>query len=126
MARRPRRGDPTGGIRGAEQFAPVYGTTAAKRSSSIATHNITGLATTLVNSAPGLLHSLTINKPVATSVITLYDSLTATGTIIGTITLPNPLLQQGPYTAMYDVELLIGLTVVTATAASDITVSSRP
>jgi hypothetical protein len=27
---------------------------------------------------------------------------------------------------MYDIELLVGLTVVTATGASDITISSRP
>jgi hypothetical protein len=125
----PVEADPTGNIRGAEQFAPVYEDNIAGK--AVVEHrykytNIAGLATTVVESAPGLLHSITINKPVASSVITLYDSLTATGTIIGTITLPAGLLQQGPYTAMYDVELLVGLTVVTATAASDITISSRP
>lgn len=84
--------------------------------------NITGTATTTLKSVPGVLHSITFNKPVATEVITIYDNTTNSGTIIGTITVPaSPL----PVTLTYDVAFWTGLTLVTATASSDITVSFR-
>lgn len=81
--------------------------------------------TTTVKSGAGFLHAITINKPVASSVITIYDNTAGSGTVIGTITLPATLLAQGPYTAIYDVAFGTGLTIVTATGASDITVSFR-
>ncbi len=87
--------------------------------------NITGQATTVVKSGAGLLHALTINTPVATSVITIYDNTAASGTKIATITLPGTLLQEGPYTATYNVSFSTGLTIVTGTASSDITASYR-
>lgn len=79
--------------------------------------------TTTVRGGPGVLHTITINTPVASSVITIYDNTAASGTKIGTITLPATLLQEGPYTAIYDVIFATGLTITTATGASDITVS---
>jgi hypothetical protein len=88
-------------------------------------NNITSTATTLVKTGVGFLHAITVNTPVASSVITLYDNTSAAGTKMGTITLPATLLQEGPYTALYDVTFSVGLTVVTATAASDLTVSYR-
>jgi hypothetical protein len=76
--------------------------------------------TTVVKSTPGILHSITFNKPTATTVVTVYDNIAASGTIIGTITVPaSPL----PVTLTYDISFNTGLTFVTATAASDITVS---
>jgi hypothetical protein len=76
--------------------------------------------TTVVKTTPGILHSITFNKPVATAVVTVYDNTAASGTIIGTITVPaNPL----PVTVTYDASFNTGLTLVTATAAQDITVS---
>lgn len=78
---------------------------------------------TVVKSGVGVLHSITINKPVASSVITIYDNTAASGTKIGTITLPATLLTEGPQTAIYDVAFKTGLTINTATGASDITVS---
>lgn len=84
--------------------------------------NITASAptTTAVKVGTGFLHSITLNKPVATAVITIYDSLAGSGTVIGTITVPaSPM----PVTLFYDVFFTIGLTIVTATASSDITVS---
>jgi hypothetical protein len=84
--------------------------------------NITAAAptTTVVKSAEGILHSITFNKPVATSVVTIYDNTAGSGTVIGTITIPaSPL----PVTLTYDIHFKTGLTIVTATAASDITVS---
>jgi len=87
--------------------------------------NITGTTTTLVSSGEGVLHNITINKAVASSVVTIYDGLTAAaGTKIGTITLPGTLLRSQD-TLTYDVTFKVGLTIVTASGASDITVSYK-
>ena len=85
--------------------------------------NITTDTTTDVKASAGFLHSVVINTPVASSVINIYDNTAASGTLIGTITLPATLLNQGPMTALYDVAFATGLTVKTATGASDITVT---
>ena len=82
--------------------------------------NITGTATTVVKATPGFLHAITFNNPVATSVVTLYDNSAASGTKIGTITVPA---SPQPLTLFYDIATSTGLTVVTATASSDITIS---
>lgn len=82
--------------------------------------NITGQATTLVATGSGTLHTITLNKPTATAVITIYNNTAASGTVLGTITIPaSPM----PVTLTYDIGFAIGLTIVTATASSDITVS---
>lgn len=84
--------------------------------------NITAAAptTTVIRTTAGILHTITFNKPAATGVVTVYDNTSATGTVIATITVPaNP----QPSTIMYDVAFATGLTIVTATAAQDITVS---
>jgi len=81
--------------------------------------NITGQATTTVKSGGGILHTICINTPAATETITIYDNTAASGTKIGTITIfasTNPCLT-------YDVNFTTGLTLVTATASSDLTVS---
>jgi hypothetical protein len=84
--------------------------------------NITGQATTVLKAGPGTLHALTFNTPVATEVVTIFDSTTAAGTKIATITVPaSPM----PVTLFYDVTYGKGLVVLTATASSDITVSFR-
>lgn len=84
--------------------------------------NITGDATTTIKSGAGSLHTLTFNNPVATETVTIYDSTAGSGTKIGTITVPaSPM----PVTLTYDVNFATGLTIVTATAASDITVSYK-
>ena len=87
--------------------------------------NISTLTTTFVKPSPGFLNCLTINTPVAGSVITLYNNTVGSGAVIATITLPATLLNQGPYTAFYDCVCNVGLTIVTITAASNITVSWR-
>jgi hypothetical protein len=76
--------------------------------------------TTLIKSGIGMLHLITFNTPVATAVITIFDNTAASGTKIGTITIPA---SPQPVTIVYDVNFAIGLTILTATAASDITVS---
>lgn len=82
--------------------------------------NITGDATTLVRTGGGILHTLTFNNPTATEVITIYDGLSASGTKLATITIPAT---PQPHSLLYDMEYLVGLTIVTATANSDITVT---
>lgn len=84
--------------------------------------NITAAAptTTVVKTGAGILHTVTLNKPTATAVITIYDNTAASGTVLGTITVPA---SPQPVTLTYDITFSTGLTITTATAASDITVS---
>lgn len=82
--------------------------------------NITGQSTTTAKATPGVLHCITFNNPTATQVITIYDNTAASGNKIGTITIPT---SPQPVSLFYDIIFTIGLTIVTATATSDITVS---
>ncbi len=84
--------------------------------------NITGQATTTLKAGPGQLHAITFNAPTATAVVTIWDNTTNSGTKIGTITVPA---SPQPVTLHYDVQFAKGLTLTTATASSDITVSFR-
>ena len=84
--------------------------------------NITGQSTSVLKAGPGTLHSITFNAPTATEVVTIYDNAAGSGTKIGTITVPSSPL---PVTLTYDVSFGTGLTIVTSTASSDITVSLR-
>ena len=81
--------------------------------------------TTVVKSGAGRFHKLCINKPAATGVITMYDNTAASGTLIGTITQPAALLSSGPICIAYDLTFGTGLTIVTATAAQDLTITYR-
>lgn len=85
--------------------------------------NITTGATTVVKTGGGILHTLTVNKGVATGTISIYDALSATNPI-GIITFGAALLGDPPITATYDVDFVTGLTIVTS-GATDITVSYR-
>lgn len=83
---------------------------------------ITTTATTLVATGPGVLHSITFNKPVATGTVELDDALTNTNpfAIITSAAGAQPL------TLLYDVQFKTGLSITTGTAAQDITVSWSP
>jgi hypothetical protein len=81
---------------------------------------ITTQATTVVKTGQGILHTITFNNPTATAVVTVYDNTSGTGTAIATITVPA---SPQPVTLHYDAVFNTGLTVVTATANSDITVT---
>lgn len=87
--------------------------------------NITTQTTTTVKSGAGLLHCITINTIGATGTITIYDNTTNSGTKIGTITLPAAGAGDMPTSILFDVSFGTGLTIVTATASNDITVSYR-
>ena len=75
--------------------------------------------TTVVKSGSGILHTVCINTPAATGTITIYDNTAASGTKIATVTIfasTNPCFT-------YDAAFSTGLTIVTATAANDLTVT---
>ena len=81
--------------------------------------NITGQATTTIKSGSGVLHTICVNTAAATETITIYDNTAGSGTKIGTATVyasANPCLT-------YDIYFATGLTIVTATASSDLTIS---
>lgn len=78
--------------------------------------------TTTVKSGAGTLKRVTVNSlGTVASITTVYDSLTATGTVIAII---NTLALSGPFD--YDIQFNTGLTIVTTgTVAPDITVSYK-
>ena len=83
--------------------------------------NITTQTTTVLRTGAGILHTITFNNPTATAVVTIYDNTAASGSaLIGTITVPTSPL---PITLKYDAVFSTGLTVKTATATCDITVT---
>lgn len=78
------------------------------------TRIVTG-TTTVVKPAPGTLHRITINKKVATGVITVYDHASAaSGTVIAIITNPATLLDSAQ-TFEYGIHFKVGLTIVSST-----------
>lgn len=80
--------------------------------------HITTDTTTTVKGGAGVLASVCVNSPAATEVITIFDNIAASGTVIAVITVfasTNPCFY-------YNVNFLVGLTVLTATAAGDITI----
>lgn len=82
--------------------------------------NLTGSGTTTVKSGAGSLASITVNtKGSGSSSIVIYDSLTGSGTKIGTI---DSLNLSGQF--VYNVGFATGLTLV-ITGGPDITVSYR-
>lgn len=83
--------------------------------------NITTQTTTVLKTGAGILRTITFNNPTATAVVTIYDNTAASGSaLIGTITVPaSPM----PVSLRYDAAFATGLTVKTATANSDITVT---
>jgi hypothetical protein len=83
--------------------------------------NLTTDATTTLKSGPGYLHTVCVNTPAATGVVTIYDNTAASGTKIGTITSFASVVG----CQIFDVAFWSGLTVVLATAAPDITVTFR-
>lgn len=81
--------------------------------------NLAANETTVIKSAPGILHSITINDQGASAnTVSVYDNTAGSGTKIATI---DSVTTIG--TLLYDVEFATGLTIVIATGtAADITV----
>lgn len=86
--------------------------------------NISTATTVTLKSGPGHLHSVVLNTLVASGLVEIFDSLTATGTSIGKIQNPGTLLAQGPLGVIYDIAFATGLTIKT-TLIQDVTVSYR-
>ncbi len=86
--------------------------------------NVTASGTTNVLTGAGFLHAITFNAPTASAVTTIYDNVAASGINIAQVTMPNTLLNQGPITAFYDVNVLSGIT-LSSTVATNITASYR-
>ena len=84
--------------------------------------HVNTVATTLVKSGTGNLNNISINsKGTVASTVTVYDSLSATGTVVAII---DSLNISGTFT--FDVAFTVGLTVVTTgTVAPSVTVSYR-
>lgn len=80
--------------------------------------HITTDTTTTAKSGAGTLHSVCINTVASTETITIYDNTAASGTKIAVITEASG---QSPSCLVFDVAFSTGLTLVTATAAGDLT-----
>lgn len=84
--------------------------------------NITANATTVIKAGSGVLNTITFNGPVATGTVSIFDNTAGSGTSIGVITTPaSPM----PVTLNFNVRFSTGLTIVTAVAAQNITVSYK-
>lgn len=80
--------------------------------------NITTAGTTVVRTGAGKLKRITVNTPGTLSQLVLYDSVTGSGTKIGTV---NTVL--GQLSLQYDIGVTNGLTIVTTgTVPADLTV----
>jgi hypothetical protein len=86
--------------------------------------NMTTATTTTIKSGAGFLHTITLNTPVASATITLYDNTAGSGTKIGTITLGATLANDVYGAFLFDVSFSTGLTIVTS-GATDLTISYR-
>jgi hypothetical protein len=83
--------------------------------------------TNQVASAPGMLHTITINRPdtTASAIVTVYDGIGVTANIISIIAMDAALFVI-PTTLVYDVGYLAGLYIVFSNAVTaDITVSYK-
>jgi len=110
-----------GVVYGVGLLAPSSNQTSYFNYSYIDTNN----STTSLKTTSGILYALTIDTPATSSVLTLYDSTStsAAGTVIAKVTLPATLLQQGPYTAIFDVYFKNGLVIQQTGNTSTLTVS---
>lgn len=86
--------------------------------------NIASATTTTVKTGKGTLLAIVVNKPVASSTVTIYDNTAGSGTKIGTITNPGTLLAPSQFRLDYGLSFATGLTLVTS-AADDLTVIYR-
>jgi hypothetical protein len=90
---------------------------------TLAPYNYTNITTdTTTTISATFLHTVCFNTLAATEVVTIFDSATASGTKVGTVT---ETVSTPAGCLVYDVFLAHALTFLTATAAGDITVSWR-
>jgi hypothetical protein len=103
-------------VQGIASMTPVQVSPSASSSGGYSYNNISSDTTTVVKSGAGFLHSIVINTLAATGTATVYDNTAGSGTKIATIA------TAAMGTLLYDIAFGTGLTIVTATAAPDLTV----
>ncbi len=108
------------GVNGVVQMC-LNGSSIAMPCESYNYSNITSQTTTAVKSGAGILHTVCVNTPAASGTVKLYDNTAGSGTAIATITS----FASAPACFTYDAAFATGLTVVTAGATTDVTVSYR-
>lgn len=92
---------------------------AASATGAYSYNHISTDTTTTVKSGAGTLHTICINTLAATGTATVYDNTAGSGTVIAVIT------AGAIGTLTYDLAFATGLTIVTAVAAPDITVTYK-
>lgn len=70
---------------------------------------------------PGVAQSISVNSLVAGATITVYDSLTGSGTVIALITLPADVSTVSPFVLAINAPFTVGLSVTTS-GTTDLTV----
>lgn len=105
----------------AGSFGKATGVLAVEQAGASFTR-ISTATTTTVKSGAGILHKILVNTAVASATITIYDDTTATGTVVGIVTLPSTV--GNPFTLTYDLSVGTGITIVTSDA-TDLTVVYR-
>lgn len=85
---------------------------------------ISTLTTTVLKYGPGNLHSIVVTAPSSSAgTITVYDNTAGSGTIIAVLTVRSPASQSVPFSLDFKgLAFSNGLTIVTASTASDLTV----
>ncbi len=81
--------------------------------------NINSATTTTLTVVPSTLNRVTVNTPVASATVKVYDATSATGTPIATISCPATLAN--PFSVDFQVPMNVGITVVTS-GATDVTI----
>lgn len=105
-----------------ESPSPSLGATSLANPAYVVTSTATS-ATTTIYSFAGVLHTLTVTKPTASDVITVYDSATTTSPTIAPIVITIPASPTStPVTLTFDGIFNNGLT-VQQSATSTITVT---
>lgn len=80
-------------------------------------------ATTTLYAFPGVLHTVSVTKPVNNSVITIYDSATTTSPTVAPVVITIANASTSPFTLQIDGSFANGLTVAQSGATSTITFS---
>ena len=99
-----------------QKLGSVYG------NPSFDDYTLATLATTTLAAFPGILHTIVVTTPVASSVITVYDSASSTtaSTTVAKITIPSTPIT-APFSLSFDNSFYNGLTVVQSGATSTLT-----
>lgn len=110
---------PTANAQGAPNCQDASATFPIPVQASFLFNHITTQTTTAVKATPGVLHSVCVNTAASGATATIYNNTAGSGAVIAIVDGGT----KGCTT--YDIAASIGITVVTAVANADITVSYR-